>query len=227
LGNWFHEHYRELGYHLLGIGKSIIGKSDEDECEMTPAERIIDLFNCIHDWMQELNWIIRGIIRSLLGLPAGYHEETTPEKVQKRLEKMRSLKEELQHHNAARTGEGPQPWDQDWYLYQKDFSKDIILLAKKGGWHNIQSLLELFNWALASPQGQRSLGWNQDRGEPDPCNPWQEPLALLLRLYFPLKQASHELLREQAKSLSYSEQSHNDLDERLLSLLKAGQKEKV
>jgi hypothetical protein len=200
---------------------------DEDECEMTTVERIIDLANCIHDWLQELRWIIRGIIRTLLGLPAGTQEETTPEEVQRCIEIMRNLRQERQHLEAAKAGEGPQPWDHDWYLYQKDFSKEIIQLAKKTGWHHIQNLIEILNWALASPQCQRALAWDLDRGEPDPNNPWSEPLSLMVSLYHPLRQASHELLREQAKGLRYPEEWAEALDQRLLSILKVGEKQKA
>lgn len=120
---------------------------------------------------------------------------------------------------AAKAGEGPQPWDQDWFEYTESLAEDVMEVASKAGWHRLQHFREVLIWALASPQGQRAIASMQDRVGPDPGNPWHEPFVILANLYICVNQSSHKMLREQAKGLNYSEGLTSDLEKSLRKLL--------
>jgi hypothetical protein len=102
---------------------------------------------------------------------------------------------------AAQAGTGPQPWDRDWYERCSDVSEEIYDLASVAGWQWAQELIEVLNWALASPQGQRAL---ELAGQSS--NPWQGELELIAHLRQNLVSASHDLLREEAQQLDYSKE---------------------
>ncbi|MEB3275422.1 MAG: hypothetical protein VKM92_00505 [Cyanobacteriota bacterium] len=103
-------------------------------------------------------------------------------------------------HAAAASGEGPQPWDCDWIKYQVDVTDEIHELAHAIGWHRTQQLIEVLDWALASPQGQRALAMAND-----PASPWQGALEMLKEFRHPLAEASLQMLRDQIQELACSD----------------------
>jgi hypothetical protein len=118
-------------------------------------------------------------------------------------------------HAAAASGEGPQPWDADWIQYQRAGVEDEIWgLADSIGWHRTQQFIEILDWALASPQGQRALA------VPDEAtNPWQETLELIKEIRQPLVEASHGMLITRAEGLGYSGCLKDDLSDALEELV--------
>ena len=88
---------------------------------------------------------------------------------------------------AAASGEGPQPWERDWIETQWCIEDDIRDIADRIGWHRSQDLLEVLDWAMASPQGQRALALDGD-----PNSPWQDVLTMIQELRRPLLEASHK-----------------------------------
>ncbi|MEB3353805.1 MAG: hypothetical protein VKM34_06180 [Cyanobacteriota bacterium] len=125
----------------------------------------------------------------------------SPDAIREIQQMIHQFTEGERHLEAARAGVGPQPWDQDWHEFQLDLSTDLISLAHKAGWHRVQNFLEIIVWALSSPQGQEALLLSQH-----PDNSWQGPLKLIGELYPPLRHASHEMLRKQARGLNYSKE---------------------
>lgn len=127
-------------------------------------------------------------------------------------------------HAAAASGEGPQPWERDWIEFQVDVEDDIQELACTIGWHRTQDFLEVLDWALASPQGQRAL---TEAG--DDTSAWQGALEMIDELRRPLIEASLQMIRTRAVSLGYTEETKDDLwdtlEERSLPLynVKKGQ----
>ena len=109
-------------------------------------------------------------------------------------------------HAAAASGEGPQPWERDWIEFQVDIEDDIREVADTIGWHRTQDFLEVLDWAMASPQGQRALA---EAG--DDTNPWQGALELIEELRRPLIEASHQMLRTRAEGLSFTDEAKDDL----------------
>lgn len=116
-------------------------------------------------------------------------------------------------HAAAASGEGPQPWDRDWIEVQVDIGDQISEIASTIGWHRTQDFLEVLNWALASPQGQRALAQAGDD-----ASPWQGALELIDELWRPLSEASHEMLGNQAVGLGYTIDAQEELWEALNEL---------
>jgi hypothetical protein len=115
-------------------------------------------------------------------------------------------------HAAAAFGEGPQPWDRDWFEYQLQGLIDtkIMKIASFIGWHRTQDFLEVLNWARASPQGQRALALAGDDN-----SPWQGALEMIKELEVWLSAASHLMLENQAHGLGYSDEALIDLWEAL------------
>lgn len=113
-------------------------------------------------------------------------------------------------HAAAASGEGPQPWDRDWIEFQVDIEDDIREIAGRIGWHRTQDFLEILDWAVASPQGQRALA-----GLGDAASPGQSVLELIEELVRPLTEASHQMLSAHAKGLGYTDEIASDLAESL------------
>lgn len=120
-------------------------------------------------------------------------------------------------HAAAASGEGPQPWDRDWIEFQVDIEDDIREIASTIGWHRTQDFLEVLDWALASPQGQRALA---EAG--DDTSPWQGALEMIDELRRPLIEASHQMIHTRAESLGCTGKAKDDLwdtlEEQSLSL---------
>lgn len=160
------------------------------------------------EWLSNLWEQVRTLLR--LPKPSSIQEQDPSE-----WEELQKLIDhevrKSQAYEAAKTGEGPQPWDQDWFESNQDITDEIIELACKAGWHRLEHFKEVLRWAMASPQGQRAVASVQDRIGPDPTNPWLEPLVILANLYISANKASHKLLREQAKRLRYSEELTSDL----------------
>jgi hypothetical protein len=121
-------------------------------------------------------------------------------------------------HEKAIAGEGPQPWDQDWPESNEDLSLDVLRLAKKAGWHRVQSLRDALDWCMSSPQFQQALASVQDGPEQAMDSPWLEPLQAFGVLYVSVAEASHQLLREQAQGLNYSDRARSELEDRLRQL---------
>jgi len=113
-------------------------------------------------------------------------------------------------HAAAASGEGPQTWDRDWFENQQYIGDKISEIASILGWHRTQDFLEVLDWALASPQGQRALAQAGDD-----ASPWQGALEMIEELRGPLIEASHEMLGTQAAGLGYSTDAQEELWEAL------------
>ena len=114
---------------------------------------------------------------------------------------------------AAAAGEGPQPWDRDWIEFQVDVEEDIRETAGRLGWHKTQDFLEIMEWAVASPQGQRALA---QMGEVDA--PGQHVLELIGEVARALTEASHQMLQSQGNRLGYTGDLQSDLVERRVEL---------
>lgn len=79
-------------------------------------------------------------------------------------------------HAAALAGTGPMPYDRNWHEAGCNF--EILIEQTEGiNWYVANELLEITEWALASPQGQRALALQDD-----PTNPGGETLSTLLEL---------------------------------------------
>ena len=113
-------------------------------------------------------------------------------------------------HAAAASGEGPQPWDRDWFEHQVNIEDEIFEIASTIGWHRTQDFLEVLNMALSSPQGQRALAQAGDD-----TSPWQGALEMIEELRRPLIEASHQMLRSRATGLGYTSEAQEDLWEAL------------
>lgn len=116
-------------------------------------------------------------------------------------------------HAAAASGEGPQPWERDWIEAQVCIEDSVRDIADAMGWHRTQDLLEVLDWALASPQGQRALALAGD-----PTSPWQGALEMIDELRRPLIEASHQMISARAQRLAYSGCLADDLDEAMEEL---------
>lgn len=115
---------------------------------------------------------------------------------------------------AAASGEGPQTWDRDWIEQKEVYIEDKMLeIANTIGWHRTQDFLEVLDWALASPQGQRALAQAGDD-----ASPWQGALEMIDELWRPLINASHEMLGSQAAGLGYTIDAREDLWEALAEI---------
>ena len=114
-------------------------------------------------------------------------------------------------HAAAASGEGPQTWDRDW-IEQKEvhIGDKIFDIASTIGWHRTQDFLEVLDWALASPQGQRALAQVGDD-----ASPWQGALEMIEELRQSLIEASHQMLGSQADGLGYTIDAREELWEAL------------
>ena len=114
-------------------------------------------------------------------------------------------------HAAAASGEGPQTWDRDWIEQKEVYIGDKMLeIASTIGWHRTQDFLEVLDWALASPQGQRALAQAGDD-----ASPGQGALEMIEELRQPLIDASHEMLGNQADGLDYTIDAREELWEAL------------
>lgn len=125
--------------------------------------------------------------------------------VQKRIEQERA-QALADAHAAAASGEGPQPWERDWIEFQVDIEDDICEIASTIGWHRTQDFLEVLDWALASPQGQRALA-----ATGDDTSPWQGALEMIDELRRPLIEASHQMIRARADGLGYTGEAKDEL----------------
>jgi hypothetical protein len=132
------------------------------------------------------------------------------------IEKMVALNERAKQqeiadaHAAAASGEGPQTWDRDWIENEVYIEDKIFEIASTMGWHRTQNFLEVLEWALASPQGQRALaqaGYD--------ASPWQGALEMIEELRGPLIDASHQMLGNQAAGLGYTIDAREELWEAL------------
>jgi hypothetical protein len=113
-------------------------------------------------------------------------------------------------HAAAASGEGPQTWDRDWFEHQVHIGDKIFEIASTIGWHRTQDFLEVLDWALASPQGQRALAQAGDDS-----SPWQGALEMIEELRQSLIEASHQMLGSQADDLGYTIDAREELWEAL------------
>ena len=113
-------------------------------------------------------------------------------------------------HAAAASGEGPQTWDRDWFEHEVHIGDKIFEIASTMGWHRTQDFLEVLDWALASPQGQRALAQAGDG-----ASPWQGALEMIEDLRGPLIDASHQMLGTQAIGLDYTIDAREELWEAL------------
>jgi len=113
-------------------------------------------------------------------------------------------------HAAAASGEGPQTWDRDWIENEPYIGDKMSEIGRTLGWHRTQDFLEVLDWALASPQGQRALAQAGDD-----ASPWQGALEMIEELRGPLIEASHEMLGTQAAGLGYSTDAQEELWEAL------------
>lgn len=113
-------------------------------------------------------------------------------------------------HAAAASGEGPQTWDRDWIENEPYIEDKMSEIGRTLGWHRTQDFLEVLDWALASPQGQRALAQAGDD-----ASPWQGALEMIEALRGPLIEVSHEMLGTQAAGLGYTTDALEELWEAL------------
>jgi hypothetical protein len=73
------------------------------------------------------------------------------------IEDLRELEKKWERKalEAAESGNGPQPFDRDWYKNGYDFHE--MLEEWEFDWHLTNDFLEVMNWALSSGEGQRAL----------------------------------------------------------------------
>jgi hypothetical protein len=107
---------------------------------------------------------------------------------------------------AAKAGEGPQPYDRDWYNNGWDFD-DLI---SDFDWHLTNDFLDLTKMALSSAEGQRALAQRED-----PNNPRQHVLDLLLGLRRSLLYRQRDLLYEQGANLNWDSEMLEEMFEEI------------
>jgi hypothetical protein len=100
-------------------------------------------------------------------------------------------------HAAALDGSGPMPFDRSWFEVETDFQS---LIDREDGmqWHLANDLLEVLDWALASPQGQRALA-----RQGDPLNPGADALNALFQFQDALTEKVRIELLKHARELKY------------------------
>lgn len=189
------------------------------EPEITPSQQLRNLWNYIHDGWGDFQFQIHGLGRALRGYTyADWIAEQTAQ-WGRNLEAYRNGAEVESHLRPLiqLVEDCPQPWEREWFA-STDLSGDIRQLASKAGWHRLQELIEIMEWALASPQGQRAADLALDQLGPDPSNPWQGPYELINEILPLLVADSHTMLRQQASGLHYSQASTDALETSLESL---------
>lgn len=134
------------------------------------------------------------------------------------IRKSKELTERRETFQAVK--DGPKPWQRECSA-SISLDEQIFDLAHNAGWHRLLDLIEIFQWALASPRGQRAAELARDQIEDDPCNSWQEPYELVHMILPKLIAHSHAMLIEQAKGLNYSHESTDALDANLSALIEA------
>jgi len=100
---------------------------------------------------------------------------------------------------AALDGTGPMPYDREWFEVGCDY-QSLIEHAEDFDWHIANDLLEVMDWALASPQGQRAIARQND-----PLNPGANALNALLDLREALTERVRNELMKHARELDYSD----------------------
>lgn len=147
------------------------------------------------------------------------------------IEKMRLRKEAEQKrekaHAAAKSGEGPQPWDADWYENDNDHEIlcEVYKLALKVGWHRLQFFREIMELAWLSPQMQQAARVWASAEKDGTDDSLQGAFELWRGVYAAVRHASCEMLRVQAGGLGYTEEWEDDLEQALATRL--GNKEQV
>ena len=198
------------------IGLMLQNRSDDLgtwEPEITPSQQLRNLWDSIHDGWGSFQFQMHGVGRALQGLTyADWTAEQTAQ-WQRNLEAYRHGAEVEPRFQALIqcTQNLAQPWEEDWFA-STDLSGEIRQLAAKAGWHRLQHLIEIMEWAQASPQGQRAADLALDQLGPDPANPWQGPYLLIQQILPLLVQASHTMLRQQASGLHYSQAATDALE---------------
>lgn len=138
-----------------------------------------------------------------------------------------AVKKRDQAHAAAKSGEGPQPWDADWYENDNDHEIlcEIYKLAMKVGWHRLQYFREIMEIAWLSPQMQQAArAWaSSEKDSAD--DSLLESFNLWRAVYSAVRHASCEMLRVQAVGLGYPKEWEDDLEQALA--IRLGKKEKV
>jgi hypothetical protein len=124
-------------------------------------------------------------------------------------EKLRQLRLQVACASAD-AGIGPQRWDREWIQNKDDHGSDVSYMTDGWGWHKLQDLIEVLDWALASPQGQRAQAHARD-----PNNMGAATLELIQQMRLELRNQCHQLLVVHAEVLDYSD----DLMEALSSAL--------
>lgn len=112
--------------------------------------------------------------------------------------------------SEAASGTGPQPWDRDWIENSCELGDDLEEMISGWGWHAVNDLIEVLDWALASPQGQRAQALAEDSAQRE-----NEPLQLIYEMRPVLVSRVHRVLREQGRRLGYSDQWRANLDDAL------------
>lgn len=110
-------------------------------------------------------------------------------------------------HASALAGTGPMPYDREWYAAGCNF-EHLIEQAEGINWHVANELLEVTEWALASPQGQRALALQDE-----PTNPGGETLRTLLELREALTDKVRQELFEHIRQLRQPDVENALLDE--------------
>lgn len=189
------------------------------EPESTASQQLSNLCDYIHDGWGAFRFQIRGFYRALQGYTYADWLAEMQANWTRNLEAYRNGTEvEPRFHALIQCVENcPQPWEEDWFA-SSDLSGEIHQLAARAGWHRLQHLIEIMQWALASPQGQRAADRALDQLGPDPSNPWQGAYELINEILPLLVEASHTMLRQQASGLHYSDASTDALETSLENL---------
>lgn len=114
-------------------------------------------------------------------------------------------------YEDAKAGTGSQDWDAGWFENERCFAEETEAFVCKWSWQQVQTLREILNWALASPQGQRALHLCNEES-----SPWQGTLDMIESMKQGLNWKIHALLIQHAKKLQYNKekmiQISDDLD---------------
>lgn len=178
-------------------------------------------YSRIADWISSLWWKALYFFRLKKPFEIVFDEESQAEFEADILRYGEMIKREEQAYEEARTGEGPQPWDEDWYqfeVYHQELCDQIYTLALKAGWHRVQRFKQILEIAWSTPQMQQAYEALRANYYQEPGDPLRETLKLLQEVYVPIQNASLEMLRRQSQGLRYTEKWEEYLENALEKL---------
>jgi hypothetical protein len=198
----------------------LLVKGEDDDLgtwdsDTNPSDLLKYLWYYIHDGWHSFTSDIYSLGRALRGdtyedLRAEWRAESAIT-----LEQLAEIRKKL-----TVVADGPRPWERKWSA-SISLDEEISNLANKAGWHRLQDLTEIFQWALASPQGQRAAELAQAQEDDCPFNPWKHPYELIHIILPMLVMHSHLMLSQHAQRLQYSQASTDALEANLTALMEA------